>query len=114
MKICASFAEALKVIKSNSTVYVHGAAATPVKMLEELAQNSDHLRNVEMIHIHTEGDAPYSDPKYQGRFHITSLFTGKNLRGKLDYERIDYLPCFLSEIPLLFRRGIKKLDVALI
>ncbi|MBX3040556.1 MAG: acetyl-CoA hydrolase/transferase family protein [Bdellovibrionaceae bacterium] len=114
MKLCSSFEEALKVIKSDSTVFVHGAAATPFEMLRVLTENSDHLRNVEMIHIHTEGECFYAQEKYKDRFRITSLFTGKNLRGKLDYERIDYLPCFLSEIPLLFRRGLKKIDVALI
>ena len=114
MKLCSSFKEALKIIKSDSTIFVHGAAATPVQMLKELVENSEHLKNIEMIHIHTEGECYYADEKYKDRFHVTSLFTGHNLRGKLDYDRIDYLPCFLSEIPLLFRRGIKKLDVALI
>lgn len=114
MKICPSFEEALKVIPSHSTVFVHGAAATPVEMLRVLTANSAHLRDVEMIHIHTEGECFYADEKCRDRFRITSLFTGKNLRGRLDYDRIDYLPCFLSEIPLLFRRGLKKIDVALI
>lgn len=114
MKLCPNFEEALKVISSNSTIFVHGAAATPVEMLRVLTENSEHLKNIEMIHIHTEGECFYADEKYKDRFHITSLFTGGNLRGKLDYERIDYLPCFLSEIPLLFQRGIKKVDFALI
>lgn len=114
MKVCSSFAEALKIIPSHSTVFVHGGAATPVEMLKVFTENSDHLSNMEMIHIHTEGECFYANEKYKDRFKITSLFTGKNLRGKLNYETIDYLPCFLSEIPLLFRRGIKKVDVALI
>lgn len=114
LKVCGTFEEALKAIPSGSTVFVHGAAATPVEMLRVFTLNSEHLRDIEMIHIHTEGECFYADPKYRDRFRITSLFTGKNLRGKLDYEHIDYLPCFLSEIPLLFRRGLKKIDVALI
>ena len=64
--------------------------------------------------MHTEGDAPYTDPKYAGSFRVSNLFCGKNMRGKVDYNRIDYLPCFLSEIPSLFRKKIKKLDVALV
>lgn len=36
------------------------------------------------------------------------------MRGKVDFDRIDYLPCFLSEIPALFRKKIKKIDAVLI
>lgn len=111
MKVLASFSEALKHIKSNSSIFVHGAAATPIEMLRTLATERNDLKNMEMIHIHTEGECFYAN---NPEFKITSLFTGKNLRGKLDYDRLDYVPVFLSEIPLLFKRGIKKVDVALI
>lgn len=111
MQIVNTFSDALKHIKSNSAIFVHGAAATPIEMLEVLTKERTDLKNIEMMHIHTEGSCPYaSNPEFK----ISSLFTGKNLRGKLDYERIDYVPVFLSEIPLLFKRGIKKVDVALI
>lgn len=36
------------------------------------------------------------------------------MRGKIDANRVDYIPCFLSQIPALFRRGIKKVDVAIV
>lgn len=113
MKMCLSFSEALRAIRSNSTIFVHGAAATPIDMVKVLAEEFSDLENIEMIHIHTEGECPYAAATHS-QFRITNLFTGKNLRGKLDYDRIDYCPVFLSEIPQLFRRGIKKVDVALI
>lgn len=77
-------------------------------------KEADRLHNVELIHMHTEGEAPYTDPKYSNSFRVSNLFCGKNMRGKVDFDRIDYLPCFLSEIPALFRKRIKKLDVALV
>jgi acyl-CoA hydrolase len=113
MKICASFKEALSSIKSHSTIFVHGAAATPVEMLKTLSNEFPDLQDIEMLHMHTEGECFYASEDHS-EFRITNLFTGRNLRGKLDYERIDYLPIFLSEIPQLFRQGIKKIDVALI
>ncbi|MFZ4713753.1 MAG: acetyl-CoA hydrolase/transferase family protein [Bacteriovoracaceae bacterium] len=114
MKICQSFSETFAAIESNMTVFVHGAAATPIKLLQSLVLESPRLKNVEMIHLHTEGEAPYARAEFKDSFRVTSLFVGKNLRGKLDYNRIDYLPCFLSEIPKLFRSGIKPIDVAII
>jgi 4-hydroxybutyrate CoA-transferase len=113
MKTCSSFKEALSSISSHSTIFVHGAAATPIEMLKTLANEFPDLKDIEMIHLHTEGECYYAS-KEHSEFRITNLFTGHNLRGKLDYDRIDYLPIFLSEIPQLFRRGIKKIDVALI
>lgn len=112
MKKCSSFSEALTAIKNGSTVFVHGGAATPTTMLRTLCEEFNHL-DLELIHLHTEGKCEYALPEYKN-FKVTNLFTGKNLRGKIDHERIDYLPCFLSEIPMLFRSKTKKIDVALI
>lgn len=114
MKKCSTFANFLSPIQSNMTVFVHGAAATPITLLQELTKEAYRLKNVELLHLHTEGDAPYAKVEFKENFKITNLFVGKNLRGKLDYDRIDYLPCFLSEIPQLFRNGYKSIDVALI
>lgn len=111
MKLYNHFEDALSHIKSGSTIFVHGAAATPIAMLEALSNISQSLRDVEMVHIHIEGSCPYSTHE---QFSIRNLFVGRNLRGKLDYDRIDYVPVFLSEIPNLFRKGIIKLDVVLI
>jgi 4-hydroxybutyrate CoA-transferase len=113
VKLYSTFNEALANIKSHSSIFIHGGAATPIKMVNVLAKEFPHLENLELIHIHTEGEYPFSSETHH-HLKVTNFFTGKNLRGKLNYDDIDYLPCFLSEIPLLFKRGIKKIDVALI
>jgi len=97
-------------------VFVHGCAATPgllVNALSEYALKS-RLHNVELIHIHTEGDALFTQPEYDGIIRSNSLFTGGNVRQCVAEGRADFTPIFLSEIPLLFRRKILNLDVALI
>lgn len=114
MKKYNSAKEALSHIKSHDSVFVQAGAATPRYLLEELAKEAFRLEDVEIIHIHTEGDAPYARPEYAKSFRVSNLFVGKNVRPHLDYDRVDYLPCFLSEIPGLFRSGVKPLDVALI
>jgi 4-hydroxybutyrate CoA-transferase len=114
MKICSSINEFFAPIKSNMTVFVHAQAATPITLLKALVLEAPRLKNVELIHLHTEGTAPYAKPELKESFHVTNLFVGKNLRGKIDYDQIDYLPCFLSEIPKLFRKKIKKINVAFI
>jgi len=49
-----------------------------------------------------------------GIFRSNSLFIGSNVRGSVNEGRADFTPIFLSEVPLLFRRKILNLDVALI
>lgn len=106
--------EAIQCIQSGQSVFVHGGAATPRVLLKALVQDASRLRNVEMIHLHTEDEALYAKPSFVQNFRVTSLFSGSNLRETLNSDQVDYLPCFLSEIPQLFLSGRKPIDVALL
>ncbi len=112
-KLCTA-QEAANHINSNQRVFVHGGAATPTALIDAMVEEASRLRDVELIHLHTYGDAKYADPEYARSFRVANLFVGNNMRGKLDGDRVDYLPCFLSEIPQLFRSGRRALDVALV
>lgn len=106
--------EAVKIVKSNDRVYLHAAAAMPQVLVNALTARHEELRNVEICHLHVEGDTPYADPKYKESFHVNSFFLGKNVRHTLKAGNGSYTPVFLSEVPLLFKRKIIDLDVALI
>ncbi len=112
--ILQSPAGAVKRIKSGDRVFVQGAAMTPHKLLDALCERGKELKDVEIIHIHTEGPAKYTDVKFQGHFHHNACFVGGNTRKAVAEGNADYIPVFLSEMPLLFRRGILPIDVALI
>lgn len=109
-----SAAEAVKIIQSHHQVFIHSIAATPLSLVEALTQRSEELESVVINHIHTEGAAPYADKKYEKSFRVNNLFVGSNLRQAVNEGRADYVPIFLSEVPLLFRRRIIDLDVALL
>lgn len=100
-------------IPSGSKVFVHGGAATPNVLLAELARQSDRLKDLSLIHLHTEGPATYAEPQFKN-FKVINIFVGHNLRSRLDYSRVDYLPCFLSEVPALFRSRQLAIDVAIL
>lgn len=106
--------EAVKVIQSNNRVYVHAAAAAPTTLLKALVERSEELRNVEICHLHIEGEAPHADPKLKDSFHVNSFFIGPNVRHTLKTGNGSYTPVFLSELPILFKRRFINLDVALI
>jgi len=49
-------------------VFVHGGAATPIPLLDALAKRGKEaqLKNVELIHIHTEGHDTVVSPEFDG------------------------------------------------
>ncbi|MFN7824385.1 MAG: acetyl-CoA hydrolase/transferase family protein [Pseudobdellovibrionaceae bacterium] len=96
---------------NGKTIFIHGGAATPQILIEMLMRQADQLSQVGIIHLHTEGTARYVG---HPAFRVSNLFVGANMRGKLNDDSVDYIPCFLSEMPELFRRKIKKIDVAFI
>ena len=104
MKKYISGEEAVKAIKPGDRVFVHGGAATPHHLLKNLAERSKELWNVEIVSISLQGDAVIADRKYRESFRINSLFVSENLRAAVNEGRGDYVPIFLSEIPILFRR----------
>lgn len=106
--------EALKVVKSNDKIYVQAAAAAPQVLLRALTDRHEELKNVTVCQLHTEGEAPYANPELKDSFHINSFFIGKNVRHTLKAGNGSYTPVFLSELPLLFKRNIIDLQVALI
>ena len=106
--------EAVKNIKSGERVFLHSAAATPQLLVDALAARGGELRDVELVSIHTEGSAPYLDPRYDGVFHLNTFFVGANTRAAVGNGMAGYVPVFLSEIPNLFRSGLMPLDVALV
>jgi acyl-CoA hydrolase len=105
---------AASVVSSGDRVFIHTAAAAPQRLIRALTDRADELSEVEIVHLHTEGDAPYATPEYDDTFHTSALFVGSNVRSAVNNGNADYIPVFLSEAPALFRRGVLPLDVALI
>jgi len=114
MRAPISAAEAVQVIRSGDRVYVHGMAAAPQALIRAMTDRASDLRDVEVMHLHTEGEAPYAAPEMAGSFRTNALFVGPNLRQAVAEGRADYVPVFMSEIPSLLNSGILPIDVALI
>jgi 4-hydroxybutyrate CoA-transferase len=114
MPLFSSAAEAVKLIESGERVFIHSVAASPQKLIHAMTARADELREVEVVHLHTEGSAPYAASLYADSFRVNSLFVAGNVREAVQAGRGDYLPVFLSEIPALFRKKILPLDVALV
>jgi acyl-CoA hydrolase len=109
-----SAAAAVGGIRSGDSVYVQGAAATPSVLLDALVDRAPELRNVSMVHLHTEGPGPHLAPEMAPHFRHRALFVGPNARQAVNDGRADYVPVFLSDVPRLLDRGLLPLDFVLV
>lgn len=105
---------AVEIIESGQRVFIHTAMAAPQQLIAAMTARAPDLRDVEVVHLHTEGPAPYADAAHAASFRTHALFVGGNIRAAVAAGRADYIPVFLSEIPALFRHGILPLDVAML
>jgi len=106
--------EAVKIVKSGDRVYLQAAAAAPTILANALTERASELRNVEVCHLHVEGEARYANPELAESFHVNSFFIGANVRHTLKAGNGSYTPVFLSELPNLFRKNVLPIDVAFI
>lgn len=112
--IYSKIEEAISYIKSGHRVFIQGAAMTPIHLIDGLCRATDKISDVEIIHLHTEGKAQYTQEPYKKHFKTNSCFVGSNVRSSINEGNGDYIPIFLSEVHHLFERNILPIDVALV
>lgn len=106
--------DAVKIIQNGDRVFIQGSAATPTILLKALFKRKSELKGVELVSITTIGEDIFNPTDIGGSFFLNSLFVSKNVRDIVNTEYGEYVPVFLSEIPLLFQNNILPIDVALI
>ena len=108
--------EAVKYVKSGDHIHLSSVASAPKVLIDALCRRGDagELRDVKIHHLHTEGEAPYADAKYEGIFFHQAFFVGGNVRKAVQAGYADYIPIFLSETQKLYRSGVLPCDVAMI
>ena len=108
--------EAVKVIKSGDHVHISSVSCAPLCLIEAMCERGERgeLKDVHIHHLHTEGEAPYVDPKFEGIFQHDAFFVGANVRKSVQQGYADYIPVFLNETARLYRDNYIKCNVALI
>lgn len=106
--------QALTVIQSDQRVFIQGSAHTPTYLLKYLAAEAHRLLHVEVVSISVYGELFIDKPEFKNNFHLNSLFVSASLRKAVNEGYADYVPVFLSEIPILFEQNILPIDVAIV
>ena len=106
--------EAVKAIKSGNRIFLTGNVSVPQQLLAALVEYAPNLSDVEICQALTVGAADYVGPEMEGHLRVNSMFISANIRKAVQEGRADFTPVLLSEFPLLFKRGVLPVDVALI
>lgn len=114
MHIEKSAADAVRHVKSGQRVFIHGSAATPTSLLKALLDRAGEITGIELVAISTLGEIEWDRPAVREHVFLNSLFVSANVRQWVDQSHGDYTPVFLSEIPLLFRKNVLPIDVAIL
>jgi acyl-CoA hydrolase/RimJ/RimL family protein N-acetyltransferase len=112
-KVCSA-EEAVAAIPAGRRVLIGSGAGEPVRLVQAMVESAHHLADNEIVHLLTMGTAPYVQPGMERRFRHTAFFIGANVREAIEHGRADYMPVFLSEIPLLISSRRVRIDVTLI
>ena len=104
---------AVRLISSGDRVFVHGGSATPSRLLDALVDRSHDLQDVELVHLHLNGDGAARTVNAPHLRHRV-LFVDATTRGAVASGAATYIPAFLSDVPALFSSGRLPLDVALL
>jgi len=110
---CIGAAQALELLRSGDRVWIQSGCGTPSTLVNAMVARASSLRDVEVVHMKTLGEADYTRPEYAGIFRHRGLFLGENVRDAVAAGRADYTPIFLGEIEALFVSGAMPLDVVL-
>src|SRR4051794_34188533 len=105
---------AIRLIPPRKRILIGSGAAEPGRLVEAMVAHGDHLEGNEIVHLMTLGSAPYVQPGLEHRFRHAAFFIGANVRQAVQEGRADFMPVFLSEIPLLITSGRVGIDAALI
>jgi 4-hydroxybutyrate CoA-transferase len=111
----ATAEKAVAAIKDGMRVFLTGNCSVPQRVMAALVEYAPHFDPpIEIMQVLTIGAADYVSPGMEKYIRVNTLFISANVRQAVNEGRADFTPCFLSEIPGLFRNGILPLDVALI
>ena len=114
MKLTSSPQQLMQLIQSGHRVWCHSMAATPVPLLDALAQRALELQDLTVMQLHLEHAESICTPELQGHLRNRCFFAGESTRALINSGQADYVPLFLSELPKRLRSGDERVDVAMI
>ncbi len=108
--------EAVKLVKSGDWLYLQGSTSIPETLVDALVARAPELRDVTLITGFgvARRSSPLCTEAVKDSFHTDSFFVSNAFRKGINEGYGSMTPCFLGEVPSLYRTGIWKCDVAIL
>ncbi|HOD34643.1 MAG TPA: GNAT family N-acetyltransferase [Syntrophales bacterium] len=110
--------EIFRHVHRGDTIFIGSACAEPQylvhAMIRYVKSHPKAFFDAEVLHVRSLGVAPYASEMFKQNFRYNSFFIGNSTREAVNRGVADYTPVFLSKVPELFRRGLARVDLALI
>nr|MCU0586239.1 acetyl-CoA hydrolase [Desulfobacterales bacterium] len=106
--------EAMTKIKRGSRLFLGTGCGEPQHLIKAMVSDQG-LYDIMIYQMLSFTLSHYVDnPSFQKRFSLKLFFISRSMRRAAFEGRIDYLPCYLSQIPGLFSSNRIGLDVAMV
>ncbi len=111
--ILLSAYDAIKTIKSGSSLFIQGGASIPHALVNALTERASELKDVNVYSSFAVDRAilPYSQKEYLASFKAFTFFVSSNIRAAIREGFAQTIPACLSEIPFLFQSRCVPIDV---
>ena len=111
-----SAAEAVRLINSGDHIYLQGSTSIPEILVDALAERGPELRDVTVYtgFAVARRPSPLCTEALKESFQIDSFFVSNAFRKGIEQGYGSVTPCFLGEVPRLFREGFWPCDVAVL
>ena len=110
--------EAVNLIPDNATIVIQGSTSVPTALLDALTERAKE-GGVHGLHLIAgfgilPEQAPWATQELMNAMHAETIFVPNWLRDATRSGVADTIPCFLGEVPGLFRDGTVPVDVTLL
>jgi len=110
--------EAVSLIPNDATIVIQGSTSVPTVLLDALTERAKE-GGVHGLHLIAgfgvlPGQAPWATLELMDAMHAETIFVPNWLRTATKEGVADTIPCFLGEVPGLFRDGTVPVDVTLL
>lgn len=105
--------EAMSLVKSGDHIYIQGSTSIPETLVDAMTRQGDRLKGVVLYSGFSVArrEAPYCHEQYKDSFLVDTCFVSNNVRKWIAEGYGTTTPCFLGEVPSLFRDGRWSVDV---
>ena len=102
--------KAVQSVQSGDAVWFHCACSEPSALVRALVNRAPELKDVQIYHMTSLGEAEYTKAEYQGHFRHKSLFCYGATRKAVNENRADFIPVRYSDVPRLITDGVLPID----